>query len=360
MVTYSPLPPLFDRWMQECLPGPIPSESKATCQDCAMCASGSPASRQDAVFYDPQTKCCTYMPMLWNFLVGRVLDDETPEAHIGRQSVEARIDRGIAVTPLGLERPPAYQALYSHIPEAFGRAQSMRCPHYIEQGGLCGVWRARESTCATWFCKHERGALGKSFWHEMHRLLRLAEEGVARWCLLELDLEPEALRLQSPGGAGYGARPKTGPDFDGRPDRDRQRRVWGRWAGREREFYRRAAKLADVLSWKNVREMAGAELEMQARVVGKLYGDLTSLALPKTVRTATLQFAPLSRDACLVTTYSVLDPLRLPRELVEVLPYFDAYPTAEALLAIEEEERLSLEPELVRKLVDFAVLKAEA
>ena len=74
MSTSSPLPPLYDRWMREALKYPVPNESKATCGDCAMCAApGHEAAPNDPVFYDPNTKCCSYMPMMWNFLTGAVL-----------------------------------------------------------------------------------------------------------------------------------------------------------------------------------------------------------------------------------------------------------------------------------------------
>src|ERR1044072_6248960 len=135
----SPLPPLYDRWMRECLTGPIPNEPRATCHDCAMCAApGHESGPRDPVFYDPATKCCTYMPLMWNFLTGAVLDDDSVEAAAGRRPVESRIDDGVGLTPLGMERPPVYKLLSSHIPDPFGRARTMRCPHYIEEGGLCG------------------------------------------------------------------------------------------------------------------------------------------------------------------------------------------------------------------------------
>src|SRR5262245_2433326 len=164
----SPLPARYAAWMDQLL-GPIPNEPKATCHDCAMCAPpGSTVatdSPKEVVFYDPQVKCCSYTPILWNFLVGDLLADQSAEAVIGRATVERRIEAGVAVTPLGLDRPPSYFALYQHISKAFGRTHTMRCPHFIDEGGLCGVWRHRESTCVTWFCKHERGGVGKAFWN---------------------------------------------------------------------------------------------------------------------------------------------------------------------------------------------------
>ena len=57
-------------------------------------------------------------------------------------------------------------------------------------------------------------------------------------------------------------------------------------------------------------------------------------------------------------TYSELDPIDLPSELMDVLGYFDGRPTEEALAAIEKAEGLTIEKDLLRQLVDFQVLVA--
>jgi len=151
----SPLPPRYAAWMDELLAGKIPAETHATCSDCAMCAANSslPSSgldrQSDARFYDPDVKCCSFVPVLWNFLVGDLLADASPESAAGRATVESRLAAGIAVTPLGLASPPVYSALYRHIGPAFGQTRAMLCPHYLSETGRCGVWRHRESTCAT-------------------------------------------------------------------------------------------------------------------------------------------------------------------------------------------------------------------
>lgn len=351
----SPLPPLYDRWMRECLPGAVPNEPKATCSDCAMCASaGHLDSPRDPVFYNPKTKCCSYMPLMWNFLTGAVLQDDSPEAAPGRASLEARIDAGIAVTPLGLERPPVYSLLYSHIPDAFGRARTMRCPHYIEEGGLCGVWRSRESTCATWFCKHERGALAKGFWVRLHRLLGIAERQVAGWCLMELDIGSDALAANFP----YPHRPETpvtGADFDGAANPARQKLLWGNWAGREREFYRAAERLVRPLSWTTITAIGGTELRTAAHLAQETYHKLTTPQLPARLRVGSIQLSP-GGNGSLVTTYSPIDPLRLSPAVLEILPYFDGRATRSARQAITRELGVTVDTALLQKLVDFGIL----
>jgi len=67
-LTGEALPPLYAAWMAELLPGPIPRESRATCDNCAMLPPIS--ERHDSgEHYFSRIKCCTYVPTLRNFLV---------------------------------------------------------------------------------------------------------------------------------------------------------------------------------------------------------------------------------------------------------------------------------------------------
>src|SRR5262245_26034784 len=102
--TPSVLPPLYARWMDELLGQPIAPERSATCDSCAMVAPPTEATAGSAFYFSPETKCCTYLPQLPNFLVGRVLRDDDPDAATGRATVEKRIDARSGVTPMGLQR----------------------------------------------------------------------------------------------------------------------------------------------------------------------------------------------------------------------------------------------------------------
>src|ERR1044071_4316862 len=95
----SPLPPLYAVWVDELLGGPIPPETDATCNDCAMLPKNGEEHNGSVVFFDPHTKCCTYIPTIPNYLVGRMLED--PQQAPGRTTAEKRIRAGVEVTPLG-------------------------------------------------------------------------------------------------------------------------------------------------------------------------------------------------------------------------------------------------------------------
>src|SRR4029077_11253834 len=97
-----PLSPLYAKWMDELVGGAIPRESRATCSACAMCAEGQKDNASRSSFFDLGVKCCTYLPTLPNFLVGRILLDTDPDAQVGRGTVEKRMKDAVGVSPLGL------------------------------------------------------------------------------------------------------------------------------------------------------------------------------------------------------------------------------------------------------------------
>lgn len=354
-----PLPPLYDRWITELVGGAIPRESRATCDNCAMCeGDAEPGSGAQAYFFDPNVKCCTWVPNLQNFLVGSILADTDPGAQFGRATVEKRIADGIGVSPLGLAQPAVFSLLYKNSSDSFGRSRSLICPHYIQEGGRCGVWRHRNSTCATWFCKHTRGQVGFAFWRDsLHRLLQIVERGLARWCLLELEVSVESLRrLVGSENWEWEAETVTGDLLDNRLDRMAYLRAWGGWFGREREFFGRCAELVNPLSWGKALDICGPEARVYARLTREAYNRMTSDEIPSTLKVGSFHLVQIENAMTRVSTYSDYDPLDIPQAVMELLHYFDGRTTEEALAAIAGERGVRLDPALVRKMVDFKLL----
>jgi hypothetical protein len=355
----SPLPSLYAGWVDTLLAGPIPHEMEATCDDCAMLAPAASRVQASELFYDPRTKCCTYVPTLANFLVGRILADEDPAFAAGRATIEARLRAGVAVTPLGLGQPPTFTALYENTAlNSFGRSPSLRCPHYLEeQGGRCGVWKHRASVCATWFCKHVRGATGMRFWRTLHQLLGSVELSLSRWCLLELDIGAEALAGLFPAPTRPGRAETSGQrTLDDLVNRGASRALWGRWYGQEADFYRECGRLVSKLSWDDVVAIGGPDVRIFSRLTTKAYRRLTFDDTPARLKVGALNVMRMDRKSCRVWAHDGSDPLELPRALMDLLPYFDGRPTAEALQAVEAEEGVRIDPALIRRLVDFEIL----
>ncbi len=343
------LTPLYNPWLRAVTGGPIPAETKATCDNCAMLPSaGSPS---DATYFHPGTKCCAYQPHLPNFLAGRILSDLDASMSAGREELERRIAKKVGVSPRWAGPGNLFGLLYRSVPNAFGRAPALRC-HFLTPTGGCGIWRHRPAVCATWHCKYVRGETGFRFWKLVDKLLQTIEQEISLWCLAELKTGLTAIdEIVS----------STAPDVSelgGEFDAAQYRRLWGDWAGREIEFYRACAQLVDPLTWEQVQQLCGPRVRILASMVNDAYSHLESQAIPERLRLGKLNFSNVEEHGYRVVSYSQYDPLLMPLSLVRVLHYFDGRPTEDALESIFGKERIRVEVGLVRRMVDFGVLQA--
>ena len=341
----SSLPPLYAPWVEEVLGRPVPEERHATCSSCAMCPpTNAWAATASLTAFDPAIKCCTYVPTLPNFLVGMVLDDDEPAAAAGRESVERRIAKGVGVTPLGLQPDPHYALIYNHTNgELFGRSSGLRCPHFLPAGGgLCGIWRHRNAVCATYFCKYERGRIGKRFWEAIRQLLLLAERHLALWVAAELGERVEAL---GPSLLPYYATILPRPES-----------TWSqRWAGEPQRFYRASAELVAPLSWTDVNRIGGPELSLLAGQLRAAFGALQAGDVPDYLRLAGGGSVVHKQGARALVGYSTLDLPIVEAPVASALESFDGHrPTSQVCAALGDGSPIDLGT--IRRLVDFEVL----
>jgi hypothetical protein len=305
--------------------------------------------------FDAATKCCTYQPRLPNFLLGRII--EGPRGP-GRSSVEARIDARLGVTPLGIARPPAYGAIFgAAMPGGFGRTPSLLCPHYVtEGGGRCGIWQNRNATCSTWYCKHLRGAVGARFWRSgIERLLVAVEDGLARHCLAELGLEPEAVLATLP---GLETAVQKDPEPDA-PDGSCYETRWGTWVARERELYIASSRIVEKLSWADVVAASGPTVRLLAQTARKLYEDSRAPHMDDCLRVGAFRVVGMSGGRVRVASYSEYDVIELPVEVIPLLERFDGKkPWRSVVDGLRKREGIEIGAELLQLLVDFEVLVA--
>jgi hypothetical protein len=303
------------------------------------------------MYFHPETKCCTYVPDLPNFLAGRILSESDPSMVGGRAAVEARIARRVAVKPSRIDSGNVFTLLYEKTPAAFGRAPALRC-HYLSSDGQCGVWRHRPGVCATWYCKHVRGKTSFRFWKLADELLRRVEQDLAHWCMAQL-----RVGLSELGEPSDQSKPHVS-ELGGDIDWPKYRRIWGAWAGRETEFYQACARLVESLTWPEVEDRCGPRVGILAGLVRDAYAHLESSVIPEILRLKTLHFTSFETGNYKITTYSPFDPLLMSERLAHVLHYFDGRPTEEVLQAILVEQNIRMSPELVRRLWDFGILEA--
>ena len=148
-------------------------------------------------------------------------------------------------------------------------------------------------------------------------------------------------------------------ELGGPLDAARYRAVWGAWEGREKEFYRASAELVAPLDWDAVLGICGPAVRVLLGLVRDAYDHLVSDAIPERLRLGSVALTHAAGGKFRVVSYSPYDPVMVPEELVSALGTFDGRPTEDALTAILAERNLRVELSLVRRLVDFGLLKAE-
>ncbi|HYI00553.1 hypothetical protein [Hyalangium sp.] len=354
------LPALYRSVFPSFFQSSIPPETKATCSSCAMCESANPIRIEsvDGVnrFFRPDTKCCTYHPRLPNYLVGAILSDEDAGMAEGRRRIQEKIAHGVGVNPQWIKAPTRYNLLYASARQAFGRTQSLRCPYYEPQGGLCTIWRYREAVCSTYFCKYVAGADGRKFWMTLKTWLTLSEIQLSRYALLQL--LPDYVLLGKDKADSSGG-PLTVEDLDDKPLPQKDyAELWHPWVGREEEFYRRCYESVWALSSEEFENLLGIDGLVELSILKRLHGAAVTASLPKMLKlnpSATLQWLPDGSLA--LASYSEFDAVALPGAAYELLVAFTGKEPVETVRQrLRDEKQADLHDDILVELYRHRIL----
>lgn len=349
----STLPPIYAHLFSDFFDRPKVIETRATCDQCSMCDHGQP-SPVAMDYFNSETKCCTFTPILPNYLVGSILADESPEMAEGKGRIKETIRKRVGVGPLNLSRPRKLSLLMTAYSDVFGRAKSLKCPYYDDDNpsGTCSIWRHREVICMTYYCKYTGGMRSYEYWTALKdylgRVQHMLAKGAARAVdpkVIEPHFKPSALTLE---------------DMEDLPPKESDYKAWwGSWVGREEEFYLkchewvRSASAAEFA--KNI-DQSKEVSEVLERLVAK-YELLESKILPRSlVRNARMKETHAG-DKVVVTSYHRYDSFALDKELFEVCGMFKASQTLEENLdRLKREEGIELTPDLIEYLFAAGVL----
>lgn len=308
-----PLPRLYEKWLREGAYGDIPRESKADCANCPLCRG-----TESLDTYRPDTKCCTYFPDLPNFLVGAILVDPDTHPQV-LHSISDRIDDQSCASPLGITRPPLYALTYDAVKDrCFGRVPSFLCPYYVsEEGGLCGIWQHRNSSCATWFCKHVAGSRGQRFWRELEVLLKRIEDTLSLWACSELGLSDTCIKqltkLRALSPSERVARELLNVGMDSNDV------LWEKWDSERCEFYIAANKTVSELPWSAVLRVGGPDLERLARTAADALNSLKRRTPLADARLGTFTVGSKSVRGFMLVTHSRTDAVAITSEQLSIL-----------------------------------------
>jgi len=320
--------PLYSSWLRDFLPGPLPDEKRSTCDDCAMCASGS------HIAFDLTTKCCPYIPTIPNYLTGKILREEIEvfEAYLVRADVR----------PQGVFPHNDFIVNYNSDSPVFGQNTKWRCPYFLENdGGKCGIWPFRNSVCATWFCKYLRGHISRTFWTGLNGLLTAIEKSLSNWCVRRLEAGSAEFREAFP------------PEIQELPFGLRLRQhtfsmqsspqtVWGKWLGKEREFFYECDSLVTTLSWTQIQDICGPAVEALKGKALDAYHAMHSENFPDVLRIAEFQNEEKNDEEFFVWTDTPFDPVSILKTDLRLLHRLNGLKMEEVLRHIPKELLLRL------------------
>ena len=350
----SQLPRHAAKWVSEAIGRDrVPLETESTCNACAMCVSTPKGDGRALRVFNPATKCCAFIPSLPNFLVGMALNSGAGLASEARRALDERLGRPIAVSPAGIINTRLGAWVYENV--EFGTSQALRCPHYLEASGQCGIHRYRNAICSTYFCKPVRASNGRIFWDAVRDFLIAVEDTLIKTCIVRLGLGDAAVhRICSVRGGRDGK--FSGAEMDGEVDHEQYRQMWGVWCGREREFFSKSGTLVEQMPWSEIERLGGMHLEVRRIALLYAYQRHDEVTVPTHLRRGRYNVLQVAGECVTIGSHAPsLNTIEVTAALLESLEAFEKMPAMEALVSINRDgERLSADKLL--QLVDMGVL----
>jgi Fe-S-cluster containining protein len=206
----------------------FPNECEATCDNC-------PKVKTDGFLED--TKCCTYLPRMPNFLMGLGLGDKATKPVYEKLLLDGfLLPEGMYYTPIQM-----VDSLNQHVQDKFGRSDLVICPFLNRKSGMCGAYSYRNSVCGTFFCINEQGREGEAFWERVQSLVGQIETALGQWCMVQLGFDVEEYfklvnsHSDKIDSITDSSSKSWAPEF--------REALWGHWFGKEQEFFLESAQL---------------------------------------------------------------------------------------------------------------------
>jgi len=234
----------------------VPKERFADCMNCFHCNNeNNPAY---------QNKCCSYHPVLPNYMVGAILSDDSPAMAEGRSRILEKIKNRIGVTPYGIVPPMAHHKKYTENFKINKRkvqtkadAAALQCP-YQSADSLCTIWKYRTELCSTYHCVSSSGQKGKQFWNTAYQYLRSIERKLTLYALQQQGYPALATITQMISPPTFQLENKEGVLKE-----KVYQQLWKQWEGQEMDYYIACYAHIQALNPEKVEALFGIEEAVQ-------------------------------------------------------------------------------------------------
>ncbi len=264
---FQQLPHIYQSFLPDLFGREIPVEVYADCSDCNMCKPTTTV--KDQRFFSKETKCCTFKPIVPNYLIGGILMDSKQPTKI-----HTYVDTGEKITPLGyFPSKEEFQHYARIIPDEFGIDETAKCE--LLDDGNCSIWQHRNSICSTYFCHYFKGFHGKRFWADVRDFLQFIEETLSMHCCYALDIPVNYLNqattnffinvqeaLQDP--------PLPLPESS----------IWGPWVDKKSQFFHECQSICQNLSLTQLKKLNPTGFAIKYQALENSYNNMITPTLP--------------------------------------------------------------------------------
>ena len=241
---FQQLPHIYKGLLPDLFSKPIPVESYANCLDCQMCKPNTHAPHLKT--FSKTSKCCTFKPIIPNYLIGHYLLGNQPSEPLNRHLSHQK-----QCTPLGFFPSKNELSAYAKmIPHRFGLDESSICDFLID--GQCSIWQYRNGICSTYHCHYVKGKNGKQFWNAIRDFLQFIETTLSQHCGYALGISTEYLNHNTTDFF-------TNVQLSSLPEHIDSNYSW---KTNPKDFYIKCAQLVQDWTWEDVRHLSPSRYDI--------------------------------------------------------------------------------------------------
>ena len=342
---FQQLPTMYQSFLPDVFSKPIAIEAYADCSDCNMCQPNSIVS--DQRFFSSKTKCCTFKPIVPNYLIGGIINDTAIKSKI----TDFITNKSPKMMPLGYF--PSQQELNEYasiLPHNFGIDDTVMCE--LLDNGNCSIWKYRNSMCSTYFCHYFKGKFGKLFWEDVRDFLQHIECVLSEFCCYELGISNHYLKSHT---TNFFINVESAVNNERNKIKAIPFTDWGQWANKQHAFYTRCTKLVEKLTEADIRALAPITYDIKKQALDESYSAMISENIPLKLKlNPECKIIDYDSDFCF---FYINRLIKLPRVMKHIVPIFNGtYAVSDLLTVIPGQFKIDMDMAFIRHLYEQDIL----
>lgn len=342
---FQQLPNVYQSFLPDIFGKEIAVETYADCSNCNMCQPNEYVT--DQRFFSSKTKCCTFKPIVPNYLVGGLINDSSMTSKISTYVNSSHPK----MQPLGYF--PSHQELahYSSIlPDNFGIDETAACE--LLDNGNCSIWKYRNSMCSTYFCHYFKGTYGKLFWVDVRDFLQVIEELITHFICKELGISNQYLTDHT---TNFYTNVQASLEHPDPASSINNSDIWGKWDTNRFEFYSECYRMVQSFRESDIRTINESLYDEKLAALTTSYDNMLSESVPDIlILNPACKIIDFDSETCF---FYIKRLVKLPIIMKNIIKEFNGIHNVDQLLSsIPEKFNVDIDKAYIRHLHEQSIL----